>query len=276
MIHFPSFRSLPRIVQNLLWIHLGVFLIAFLLSAFASSLANMVLAPLFLNPAEPWQIWRWVTYSFLHIDPIHFVFNMLLLWMIGSSVAEWMGERPFLTMYLATGIVAGIFSNLVYWLIQDSSRILGASGALFSVLVAFGWYFPDRQLIFLIFPVPARVAVAMIILLDLFLLPTASNVARVTHLSGAVFALAWLYTKDRLLVGNNRLARFWWNFRKARTHHSKPSVRVLDGEVGYFDEQKQLDALLAKVSRSGVASLSAAELEQLRSLGEKHRLRKGK
>lgn len=276
MIYFPKFRELPRIIQGILVINSAIFVVAFVISAFVPS-ANFVIEPLYLEPDSPWQVWRLLTYFFFQKEPLHFVMNMLMLWMVGSSVAEWIGERKFISLYLWSGLFAGLLSLFWYLLLHEANvQVLGASGALYGVLVAFAWYFPERQLVLLIFPVPARVAVAIFVVIDALLLADSSVVARATHLSGVLGALLWLYTTERLLVSNNALTRFWWRLRMRSKAQSSSKAKSIKLEVGYHDEQKQLDHLLAKVSKNGIAALAQNELEQLQHLSQKIQLRKGK
>src|SRR5206468_6468835 len=97
-------------------------------------------------------IWQPVTYMFLHGGILHILFNMLALWMFGTELERLWGTRYFLKFYFVTGIGAGVltvlFSLLPFDFAQEVyfSNIIGASGAIYGLLLAFGLYFPDRPL----------------------------------------------------------------------------------------------------------------------------------
>jgi membrane associated rhomboid family serine protease len=111
-------------------------------------------------------LWQPFTYMFLHSTTGigHILFNMLALWMIGTELERTWGTRFFVKYYLITGLgaaatslVLAVFSDAVYY-----SVTVGASGAIYGLLLAFAMYFPHRMLILLIFPVPARIAVTIL------------------------------------------------------------------------------------------------------------------
>jgi membrane associated rhomboid family serine protease len=115
---------------------------------------------------EQFALWQPVTYMFLHSTGGigHILFNMLALWMIGTELERTWGTRFFVKYYLITGIgaavtslVLALFSETVYY-----SVTVGASGAIYGLLLAFAMYFPHRMLILFIFPVPARIAVTIL------------------------------------------------------------------------------------------------------------------
>ena len=142
-------------------------------------------------------IWQFVTYMFVH-DPrsiSHLVFNMLALFVFGRQVEYKMGSREFLLYYLLTGILAGFFSFLVYLFTGNAlAALMGASGAIFAVQLAFAAFFPD-SVIFLwgILPLRAPVMVLGFTALEVLFMVTGlgGNVAHITHLAG--FAFGWLY-----------------------------------------------------------------------------------
>ena len=138
------FRYLPKVLQVLLLANAAVFVIAFLgrgievnLGAGYGSLTDYISYFGAFMPRVPLEIWRYVTYMFIHVDFMHFFFNMLMLWMFGSEVAEWMGTRHFVSMYFFCGIFAALFSFFMCLLGLTNNPIIGASGALMGVFVAY-------------------------------------------------------------------------------------------------------------------------------------------
>jgi membrane associated rhomboid family serine protease len=135
---------------------------------------------------RPWQL---VTYGFLHGGLTHIFFNMLALYMFGSDVERLFGSRFFLNYYLAC-LVSGAAAHLAAtaWMGAPPMPTVGASGAMFGLLLAFGWYFPQRRVMLLFppIPMPARVFVTFYGLLELVLGVTGSEVgvAHFAHLGG--------------------------------------------------------------------------------------------
>jgi len=140
-------------------------------------------------------IWTFVTYMFIHYDFRHILFNMFGLFIFGLHVERQMGSREFLSYYLVTGALAGIFSFAVYFFTRNYwVALMGASGALFAVQLAYAVLFPNSVIyIWGLLPLRAPVMVLGFTGLELFFSITGGrgNVAHLTHLAG--FAFGWLY-----------------------------------------------------------------------------------
>jgi membrane associated rhomboid family serine protease len=150
-----------------------------------------------LNPVLVYNGWFWqfITYMFAHGGISHLVFNMLALFIFGSQVERRMGSREFLLYYMMTGLLAGVFSFLVY-LFTGSYGVflLGASGAIFAVQLAYAAFFPDSVVyVWGILPLRAPVMVLGFTAIELFssVFGLRSGVAHLTHLAG--FAWGWVY-----------------------------------------------------------------------------------
>ncbi|MDL2229276.1 rhomboid family intramembrane serine protease [Treponema sp. OttesenSCG-928-L16] len=150
-----------------------------------------------LNPVAVMHgwVWQFVSYMFAHGGVSHILFNMLALFIFGTQVERQMGSKEFLLYYFVTGILAGVFSFIVYWF-TGSYRVLlmGASGAIFAVQLAYATFFPNAVvLLWGIIPLRAPVMVLGFTALELFSSITGrqSGVAHLTHLAG--FAFGWLY-----------------------------------------------------------------------------------
>ena len=135
----------------------------------ATSLIRTLEVPLWLNPQDVLhgQVWRLVTYMFVHAGVFHILFNMLSLWMFGVELERMWGTRFFLKFYFITGIAAALTTILVSLIPVPMfeqlyySRTVGASGAVVAVLLAYAMYFPNRPiLLYFIFPIPAKYFVA--------------------------------------------------------------------------------------------------------------------
>ena len=157
-----------------------------------------------LRPADVFErlrVWQPLTYMFLHGGLSHILFNMLGLWMFGVELERTWGTSYFVRYYFVSGIGAALTTLLVsLWpgAVGDSlylSLTVGASGAIYGLLLAFAQYYPDRPIYFwMLFPIPAKYFVLIIGGISLFLsMSEAGGVAHTTHLGGIV--VGYLYLK---------------------------------------------------------------------------------
>jgi membrane associated rhomboid family serine protease len=148
------------------------------------------------------QGWAWqlATYMFLHGGIFHIVFNMLALWMFGTELERIWGSRYFLKFYFVTGIGAAaltvIFSLLPFAFAHQVQRsvIIGASGAIYALLLAYALYFPDRPIyMYMLFPIPAKVFVAIMgAIAFVSSLSESGGTANATHLGGLIIGFFFL------------------------------------------------------------------------------------
>lgn len=147
-------------------------------------------------------VWQPVTYMFVHASVRHLFFNMLGLFFFGTAVERSLGSREFTFFYLLTGTLAGLFSLAAFALSGDLGiRLVGASGAVYAVLLAFAVINPrSRIFIWGILPVPAPLLVVGYTVIELWshLFGYGGDIAHLTHLAG--FAFAALYFPVRLGV----------------------------------------------------------------------------
>ena len=133
---------------------------------------------------EPWQL---VTYMFLHAGFAHILFNLFALWIFGQAIENFWGTKRFTTYYFLTGIGAAVIHMFIG---GGGAPTVGASGAVFGILLAFGMMFPDRYIILLIPPIPikAKYFVAIFGAIELFsgVMRPGSGIAHFAHLGGMV------------------------------------------------------------------------------------------
>lgn len=200
-------RPLPYRAYNITFILIGINLLVFFLSMLVSQLTTYIaMNPVLTIGRGFW--WQPFTYMFAHSGISHVVFNMLGLFFFGTQVEREMGSYEFLLFYLLTGTLAGLFSLAVYWFSGAYYVfLLGASGAVFAVLLAFATYHPNAQIfIFGILPMRASVLVLVYTAIEIFSqMRGGSNVAHLTHLAG--FGFAYVYFVVR--VGLNPIRRFF-------------------------------------------------------------------
>ncbi|HEX4999234.1 MAG TPA: rhomboid family intramembrane serine protease [Terriglobia bacterium] len=138
-------------------------------------------------------LWQLVTYIFLHDGVFHILFNMLALWMLGSDLERTWGGREFTRFFFICGIGAGISTVFLETLFGQNSTTIGASGAIYGILLAYGMHFPNRIIYLLIFPIPAKWFVVLMGGLAFFsALGPSSGVANVAHLGGMLFGFLYL------------------------------------------------------------------------------------
>jgi membrane associated rhomboid family serine protease len=174
---------MPPVTQSLLIANVVVFLLQLQTGDWLERL--LALWP----PGAGFAPWQLVTYGFLHSGLGHIFFNMLGLWMFGSDIERLFGSRYFLLYYFACLVSAGLCQLVVVSMAGGPAYpTLGASGALYGLLLAFGMYFP-RRMVMLIFPpipMPARIFVIVFGGLELLfgVMGTADGVAHFAHLGG--------------------------------------------------------------------------------------------
>jgi len=205
-------------------------------------------------------LWQFVTYMFLHSvsDPWHIIFNMLVLWMFGSEVERAMGTRKFLTMYFTAGIFAGIFGCLF----TPNNPILGASGAIFAVEIAFAMFYPNSTIIFFVFPIKAKYLVMIFAGITVIncLMPSSGNVAHFAHLGGLLYGFLFIRYEPRF----SNFLMSWQNQQKEKEYEKEEEVKT------------GVDILLDKVNRTGMKSLTRRERSYLKNASKRYRKMRGK
>ena len=140
--------------------------------------------------------WQFFTYMFVHGNMSHILSNMLGLFFFGVSLEKTIGSKEFLLFYFSTGILSGITSFFIYWATsQYSVYLMGASGAIYAVLLMFAVVFPRAKIyIWGILPVPAPILVIAYAAIEIYsqLFSSDKSIAHLTHLAG--FAFAWIYS----------------------------------------------------------------------------------
>lgn len=198
--------------------------VAFLVSA----IVPQVIVRLGLMPAavfEEFGFWQPVTYMFLHGGIGHLLVNMLSLWMFGTELERTWGTRFFTKYYFVTGVGAAAMTLL--WSVSPlplSSQMyytvtIGASGAIYGVLLAYGMYYPDRPIyLYFVFPIQAKYFVMIIGAITFFssIGPGGSGIAHTAHLGGLV--VGYLYLKGLRARPLDELKYRWlrWKMNRAR------------------------------------------------------------
>lgn len=184
--------QLPPVTKALMLICTALFCVQQLFGYWIE--AFFALWPLASGHFMPWQV---LTYAFLHGSATHLFFNMLGLWMFGSEIEQIWGRQRYIHFLIASAL-AGAVAQMLVGLIGPSGPTLGASGALFGLLLAFGMLFPDRIIMPLFPPIPmkAKYFVAIFGALELLMgVFGGSGIAHFAHLGG--------------MLGGWLMIRFW-------------------------------------------------------------------
>jgi len=200
--------GLTPIIKKLM-ILMGV---AYLLQLLLSHRINVYLG---LVPFLVWKkyfLWQLLTYLFLHGGITHLLFNLLALWMFGGELESYWGSRKFLWFFIFCGVGAGICT--VIFTPYQYIPVIGASGAIYGILLAYGWLFPNRLIyIYFLFPIPAKYMVIIFGLIELFssIEGTGGGVAHLTHLGGLLFGLLYMaYPVIRQRIRREYYKRNWY------------------------------------------------------------------
>lgn len=204
--------NIPPVTRNILIVNIFVWLACFLFGRMGLvnwlSLWSLNIPEFYPYHFSPYQL---ITYMFTHQSFTHLFFNMFAVYMFGRTLESYWGPKRFLIYYMVTGIGAGLIQLLVCYLQGIYAPTIGASGAVFGVLLAFGMIFPNIPLYLFFVPVPIK-AKYMVLgygLLELYYgiaNKVGDNVAHFAHLGGMLFGIILiLYWKKR--GGNNTFFR---------------------------------------------------------------------
>ena len=311
-------RNIPVVTKNLLIINILVFIATYVLRGLNIDLNDILGLHFFL--ASDFRIWQFFTYMFMHGGFTHILLNMFMLWMFGMVVENVWGPRKFLFYYIVCGVGAGLCQELAqygtylveglaqYESVKIGTTVLpmnvylnmmntvGASGAIYGVLLAFGMLFPEERMFIIPIPIPikAKWIVMGSIVVELFSAIGTSNdgVAHLAHLGGMLFGFILIrYWKKHPYsgygdFGMNRGHQFFdrmkntWEQRGGRdtrnatngnseswsnTSQSNNANNRSDWDYNAQKKQQQeeVDRILDKIRKSGYDSLTKDEKQKL-------------
>jgi len=283
---FGRFSVFPPVIKNLLIINAAVFLVQLLASNLMLNgrplgyLLNVWFA---LNPLGSnfnFQVWQLITYQFMHGGFGHIFFNMFALWMFGMEIENNWGSKKFLIFYLLCGVVAGLFQLFLTPLLGASPAVtIGASGAVYGVVIGVALMFPDRPIyLYFLLPIKAKYLVGFLIILEFLLVDSAgSNVAHLAHLGGALAGFLFIMFDSTIDVPLKRSLNISSGYRSNQNFQNpfsgfadkfrQKSQNIEDAK--YYDinqkkddkevTQEEIDRILDKISQSGYQNLSEKE-----------------
>jgi len=281
---------MPPVVKSLLLVNIAAYIIDELLGNQLS-----VQLGLFYFEHPLFHIWQPLTYMFMHGGIMHLLFNMFALWMFGRIMEQVWGTQKFLIYYFVCGLGAAMIQELgqVVGLINPFAHTIGASGAVYGILLAFGMTFPNERM-FVIpipFPIKAKYLIGFYIVLEVLEgFGMSDGVAHFAHLGGMLFGaiLILIWRKQTAKRSYSQKGSFWTQtttydsydkgnggvmdkitglFKKKKGPKMTISYGDRDKDYKYNEEQKQnndeIDRILDKVRKGGYTSLSETEKAKL-------------
>lgn len=281
---FGGFSFFPPVIKYLLISNIAIYIFQYFIFAGLKvggiSISTYFMHYFALNPIGvkiftfyPWQL---ITYLFMHGNFWHLFMNMFALWMFGMELENIWGSKIFLAYYLMCGVGAGLSNLLIAPLFSDLMLpTVGASGAIYGILVAFGMLFPDREIfLYFLFPIKAKYFVLIYMAIELLSVGSNTGIAHAAHLGGGLIGFVYL-----LIIRNNiyELFRFnkkprvtskhatnIYNNRFYEKYNTGSEKDVKDAEYyvnkeGDVVSQEKIDEILDKISMDGYKNLSEEE-----------------
>ena len=299
-------NNMPTMTKNLLIVNFLAFAATWVLELRGIDLAQLLGLHFFL--ASDFHFYQFFTYMFLHGGFTHIFFNMFALWMFGSVIERVWGPKKFIFYYIVCGIGAGITQELVQYgtyMVEGLAAYqyvnaggvqmttdayinlwttIGASGAVYGILLAFGMIFPNERLFIIPFPFPikAKWLVMGYIAIELFsaMSGPGDGVAHMAHLGGMLFGFLLIrywqkHPDSSQSFGRSRGQEFFENLKHRydqrqqqnshmKAEHTDPR-RETDEEYNARKRknQEEVDAILDKIRKSGYDSLTKEEKKKL-------------
>ncbi len=275
-------------LTKLLYINIGVFILFRFIFAFywgfgqqdLFPFTNWLSAPAYL-PSLIYKPWSIITYMFYHEDFFHIAFNMLGLYWFGKLFLEFLSKRQLVGTYLLGGLSGYIFFSLAYYLIPvlhqnlPGAVVLGASASVLAILAAVSFYRPNYSIYLMFFgQVKLKYLALFYIVIDVLTMASGNPGGHIAHLGGMFFG--WIFAmqlrkgKD-ITIGVNKTLDFLVTLfkprKKLKVSHRKPA-NDFEYKKQKVSEQKQIDVILDKISRSGYDSLNKDEKEMLFKMGK--------
>ncbi len=237
---------------------IGANIVMFILKALTAMYNVNMVGALGLSPQTIWpMLWQPITYMFIHGDIWHVAINMFVLWMFGSELEMIWGQRSFLKYFFVTGIGSGLV-----WVLFNMGTsytvLIGASGAIYGILMAYGLLFPNRT-VYLYFLIPIKVKWLVLLIGAIAFFSSfndTSNISHVTHLSGMILGYLYLKKEWKWNKMSVSVRRKVVELKSARDERKQKHIHMA---------QKDLDRILDKINESGIDSLTEDEKDVLYS-----------
>ena len=239
-------------IKTLISINFAIFILQSISSSEIMFFSNFGLVPKLVW--SQLKIWQPFTYMFFHGDIWHVLINMFVLWMFGSELERAWGKKNFLHFYFITGVGSGLGTMLFG--LQSTIPIVGASGAIYGVLLAYGVMFPNRTVyLYGIIPIKSIwfvIGIGVIAFFSSF--NNFTNISHLTHLFGMI--IGYLYLKRPF-----HFRSLWFSvFKKVLEYRIQNQEKEISRSV---EMERDLNSILDKINREGFKSLTQEEEERL-------------
>ncbi len=229
---------IPPVVKTLLLLNIAAYILDVVMRGMGISLSGI--CGLYYFGSGYFHLYQLVTYMFMHGSLSHIFFNMFALWMFGRIMEQTWGGQKFLLYYIVCGLGAGLVQEIgqMVGLIHPAAMTIGASGAVYGILLSFGMIYPNEKL-FIIpipFPIKAKWFVFFYALIELVEgLSSADGVAHFAHLGGMLFGLLLILYWRKQASGYRIDGRNFWN---STTTYDQTGSHYDKGDGGFFDKLK--------------------------------------
>jgi membrane associated rhomboid family serine protease len=277
---FGGFQFFPPVIKGLLISNAAVFLGMVFLGNFR--VGDFYFEQFFFQSFALWPLgsgfgfWQLFSYMFMHASFTHILFNMLALWMFGMELEHVWGSRKFFIYYLLCGFGGGLANLLIAPMFTSVGPTVGASGAVYGILLAFGMMFPERPIyIYFLLPIKAKYFVVMYMAFEIFSVGSMDGVAHFAHLGGALVGFLYLVADGYQFGSSYHPSSQDENVFTRMTGIGRQKPRQPDlytdvTEAKVFDifenskkeaqqAQIQIDEILDKISKNGYQSLNEEE-----------------
>ena len=258
-----GFQFMPPAIKTIILLNVAVFLLQ--LTPFGEAIG--VLGSLWPVGSGNFRIWQPVTYMFLHGGMTHLFFNMFALWMFGAEIENQWGTRQFNIYYFVCGIGAAVVNLLAT--MGNPYPTVGASGAIYGVLLAFGMMFPNRYIfLYFLFPVKAKYFIAGYALIEFVSgfgsrsMGSGSNIAHFAHLGGMLIGFLYISIKRAELSFSELLDKGLSTVRSAAKKRGGPRLHT-QNRVAPPVSEAEINTILDKISEHGYSSLTQEERRKL-------------
>lgn len=268
---------LTPVVKRLMIVNAAVFLIQQLAGLFWPGFLEHLFGLNHQGLVREFLVWQIFTYMFLHGGWLHIIFNLLGMWMFAGELESLWGGRRFAQYYLFSGVGAGVFIALMNYIVSIkfpaydaipyAPTTIGASGAIYGVLLAYGLTWPNREvLLYFLFPIKMKYLVLIFGLIEFFgMLSGAggagSNVSHVGHLGGLLAGFLLLMAQRRISYRSAaRPGGGGFIEKLIKKYRLKKTQRRIQERI---EAKKIIDTLLEKIARQGMSSLSRRERARL-------------
>lgn len=279
MFYRDDMAQKAREANSTVWVLIAINVIVYLIGIDPGGPLALWANTHHLPNSYQFQVWQLVTYMFLHADFMHLLFNMYGLFLFGRLVAPVLGKSRFLILYFVGGIVGGLLHLAANWNAVPLSIAVGASGALFGVMMSVAMIRPNLEMFIMFVPVPVKMKTLVIVyaLIEIFSQwKLNTNVAHLAHLGGFVGAYLYLilFCRREVVWSLKDLFAFAPRPQKSFDRHDpNPGNGAAGGGEGPHPHithvsQKEVDRLLDKISRDGVNSLTDYERAELQFFRE--------